>query len=74
MWELLSANRVPKVNRIPVPVGPFPAGTPTTIVFSRDPLTGQVLCDDVVENRGHYYGSQLSTFEKTALIYWLQYQ
>lgn len=74
MWELLSANRVPKVNRIPVAVGPFPMGTPTTIVFSRDPLTGQVLCDDVVENRGHYYGSQLSTFEKTALIYWLQYQ
>jgi hypothetical protein len=74
MSELLSASRTPKINTIPVALGPFPAGTPTTIVFSRDPVTGQVLCDDVVENRGHYYGSDLDAFSKLALIYWLQYQ
>jgi cytochrome c5 len=74
MRELLNANRVPKINRIPVQVGPFPPGTPTTIVFSRDPVTGAVLCDDTVENRGHYYGADLDEFSKTALIYWLQYQ
>jgi cytochrome c5 len=74
MNELLSANRTPKINRIPVALGPFPAGTPTTIVFSRDPATGAVLCDDVVENHGHYYGSNLDAFSKFALIYYLLYQ
>jgi cytochrome c5 len=74
MWELLKPSRTPKINTIPVALGPFPAGTPTTLVFSRDPATGAVLCDDVVENRGHYYGSGLDDFSKVALIYWLQYQ
>jgi cytochrome c5 len=74
MIELLSADRAPKINRIPVAIGPFPAGTPTTLVFSRDPATGAVLCDDVVENHGHYYGSELGPLAKAALIYWLQYQ
>jgi hypothetical protein len=37
-------------------------------------VTGAVLCDDTVENRGHYYGADLDEFSKTALIYWLQYQ
>ena len=74
MLELLSSSRTPKVNRIPVALGPFPAGTPTTLVFSRDPATGQLLCDDVVENRGHYYGADLDDDAKDALIYWLQYQ
>lgn len=74
MTELLSANRTPKINTIPVALGPFPAGTPTTLVFSRDPDTGEVLCDDVVENRGHYYGSRLDPVSKAALIFWLQFQ
>jgi mono/diheme cytochrome c family protein len=74
MDELLKPAREPKINRIPVALGPFPAGTPTTLVFSRDPSTGAVLCDDVVENHGHHYGSQLDAFSKVALIYWLQYQ
>jgi cytochrome c5 len=74
MMELLGDEREPKINRIPVPLGPFPAGTPTTIVFSRDPATGAVLCDDIVENRGHYYGADLSDFSKIALTYWLLYQ
>jgi cytochrome c5 len=74
MNELLSDDRVPKINRIPVAIGPFPAGTPTTLVFSRDPATGAVLCDDVVENHGHYYGADLDPFKKFALIYWLLYQ
>ena len=74
MNELLSAEREPKINRIPVALGPFPAGTPTTLVFSRDPTSGAVLCDDIVENRGHHYGANLDGFSKFALIHWLQYQ
>lgn len=74
MRELLSATRTPKVNRLPVALGPFPAGTPLTLVFSRDPATGAVLCDDAVENRGHTYGAELATVDRDALIYWLRYQ
>jgi hypothetical protein len=74
MYEMMSATRTPKVNVLPVPIGPFPAGTPLTYVFSRDPATGQLLCDDVVENRGHTYGAELSASGKAALIYWLKYQ
>ncbi len=74
MWELLSTDRTPKINVTPIPVGPFPAGTPLAYIFSRDPTTGQLLCDDVVENRGHYYGADLGVLSKIALIYWLQYQ
>lgn len=73
MQELLSANRPPKINTLPVAVGPFPAGTPLTFVFSRDP-TGKLLCNDVVENRGHHYGAELFNEEKRALIYWLKHQ
>lgn len=74
MQEMMSTTRVPKVNRLPVALGPFPAGTPLTLVYSRDPTTGQVLCDDAIENRGHTYGSDLSAPVKDALIYWLKYQ
>jgi hypothetical protein len=74
MLELMQPSRPEKINRIPVAIGPFPAGTPATLVFSRDPATGAVLCDDVVENRGHYYGANLDIISKVALIYWLQYQ
>lgn len=73
MQELLAANRTPKVNRLPAAVGPFPAGTPLTFVFSRDP-TGKLLCNDSIENRGHHYGSALFDEEKKALIYWLKQQ
>ena len=75
MWELLSADRDPVVHRIPIALGPFPAGTPTRYVFSSpDPATGAAKCMDFVENRGHYYGSDLPPFVKVALIHWLQYQ
>lgn len=74
MWELLSKERAPKINASPVAVGPFPAGTPLTLIFSRDPASGKVLCDDTVENAGHYYGSHLSRSQKAALIHWLKYQ
>jgi len=75
MWELLSDDREPVIHTIPVAVGPFPAGTPTRFVFSSpDPTTGQARCMDFVENRGHTYGSQLNSFQKGALILWLQYQ
>lgn len=73
MLELLSPTRVPLVNRLPVALGPFPAGTPLTFVFSRDP-SGSVLCSDTVENRGHSYGAGLSPAEKAALIEFLKFQ
>lgn len=74
MWELLSADRVPKINTIPVQVGPFPPGTPLAYVVNRDPATGALLCDDVVENRGHYFGAELSDSKKDDLIYFLKFQ
>ena len=33
MWELLSVDREPKINVLPVDVGPFLEGTPLTFVF-----------------------------------------
>ncbi|ABA58523.1 hypothetical protein Noc_2063 [Nitrosococcus oceani ATCC 19707] len=74
MRELLSPFRVSKINVLPVSAGPFPAGTPLTFVFSRDPETNVLLCDDIVENRGHYYGSELPEEDKEALISWLKRQ
>jgi hypothetical protein len=73
MLELLQPARTPKVNRFPVTFGPIPAGTPVTAVFSRAP-DGSLLCSDFVENRGHYFGSDLSADDKEELIYYLQYQ
>ncbi|ADE13407.1 conserved hypothetical protein [Nitrosococcus halophilus Nc 4] len=74
MRELLSPFRVPQINMLPVSIGPFPAGTPLTYVFSRDPETNELLCDDIIENRGHYYGSELPEEDKEALIFWLKRQ
>lgn len=74
MWELLTYPRAPRVYRTPVPVGPFPAGTPLTFIFSRDPATGALNCADAVENGGHAFGSTLSYEDKDALIYWLKFQ
>lgn len=74
MQDLLSTERAPKINTLPFAVGPFPAGTPLAYLFSRDPATGQLLCDDVVENHGHYFGSELPGFMKFALSYWLLFQ
>lgn len=61
-------NRSPRVQRLPIAVGPFPAGTPLAFVFNRDPVTGDVLCDDIIENRGYQYGANLSEDDKAALI------
>lgn len=75
MNEMMSNTRVPKVHVLPFPLSPtIPAGTPLHYIFSRDPATGQVLCTDVVENKGHTYGADLSPAAKSALIYWLKYQ
>jgi mono/diheme cytochrome c family protein len=74
MWELLRDDRTPVIHTLPVAVGPFPAGTPLHQVFSRHPVTGEVLCTDYVENKGHTYGADLSRWQKSALIYWLQFQ
>ncbi len=73
MRELLSLHRLPKINTLPVSIGPFPAGTPLTFVFSRAP-SGTLLCDDIVENKGHYYGADLPEEDKEALIFWLRWQ
>ncbi len=72
MWELLSATRPQKINRSPRAVGNFPEGTPLTSIFSRNSRTGALLCDDIIENRGHTYGSELTEADKNALIYWLE--
>ncbi|MCC6552911.1 MAG: hypothetical protein IT372_07810 [Polyangiaceae bacterium] len=74
MKELLASSREPRIETSPIAIGPFPAGTPVTTIFSRDPATGAVLCDDVVENRGHRHGAGLPDADKEALIYWLQFQ
>lgn len=74
MRELLRTDRVPVVNRIPFAIGPFPAGTPLGAVVNRDPATGALLCDDYVENRGHYFGADLADADKDALIYYLRFQ
>jgi hypothetical protein len=74
MHELLSTARAPKVHTIPFPIGPFPAGTPLALVVNRNPATGQLLCGDYVENRGHYFGAGLSAADKDALIYFLRFQ
>jgi len=74
MYELLSATRTPVINTIPVDVGPFPAGTPLAYVVNRDPGTGALLCDDVVENGGHHFGSELSDRRKSDLIYYLRFK
>ena len=75
MYEMMSTTRVPLVHRLPFALSPtIPAGTPLHYIFSRDPATGQVLCTDVVENKGHTYGADLSPSAKAALIYWLKYQ
>ncbi|MGE3683368.1 MAG: hypothetical protein AB7G93_16715 [Bdellovibrionales bacterium] len=74
MRELLTANRAEKIHVTPVAVGSFPAGTPLQYIFSRDASSGRLLCDDIVENRGHTYGSTLPESDKDALIHWLRYQ
>ncbi len=74
MFELMSNDRVPVIQRSPVAIGPFPAGTPLQYIFSRSPTTGQVLCTDIVENAGHHYGADLAVWDKVALIGWLQFQ
>lgn len=72
MRELLQASRPPKVNYSAVALGPFPVGTPLAYIFNRHPTTGALLCDDIVENRGHHYGSELIESDKESLIYWLK--
>ena len=74
MSELLSDDRAPKINVTPIDLPGIPAGTPLAYVFSRDPTTGQVLCDDVIENRGHHYGAGLPGWAKVLLVYYLQFQ
>lgn len=74
MQELLTFPREPKINRLPVDVGQFPAGTPLAYLFSRDPESKALLCEDVVENRGHYFGSDLTESQKSNLTYWLRFQ
>jgi hypothetical protein len=77
MLELMSANRTPIINVLTEPVylpdgqGGYtvvPAGTPHHYVYS----AGK--CVDLVQNRGHYFGADLPSWKKEALIYFLRYQ
>jgi len=49
-----------------IPV-PLPAATPVGAFANLDQTTGQLLCDDFVENGGHYFGAFLSDSEKNDL-------
>lgn len=78
MMELLSSQRTPKINVTPMditlPDGTIlHAGTPLHYLFSRA-ADGSLLCDDFLENRGHYFGSELSKRKKAALIEYLKFQ
>ncbi len=78
MRELLATERDPVVFTTPIDLptssGVIPAGTPLAYIFSRNPATGDVLCTDTIENRGHHYGSDLPDADKEALIHWLKFQ
>jgi mono/diheme cytochrome c family protein len=45
----------------------LPAGTPVALFANFDPATGKLLCDDLVENGGHYFGALLSDRDKYRL-------
>lgn len=77
MQELLSTDRVPQIDQLPPSVTSalgLPPGSPADLIFSRDQATGEILCLDPVENRGHYFGADLSDQDKAALIEWLKFQ
>jgi hypothetical protein len=42
----------------------LPAGTPVAAFANLDPATFQLLCDDFVENGGHYFGATLPDHQK----------
>ncbi len=50
----------------------LPAGTPVALFANLDQTTGQLLCSDLVENGGHYFGALLLPLEKAALTEYLK--
>lgn len=50
----------------------LPAGTPVAQFANIDPRTGENLCPDLEEYKGHYFGSDLSEEDKYALTEFLK--
>ena len=50
----------------------LPAGTPVALFANLDQATGKLLCSDLVENGGHYFGALLLPAEKAALTEYLK--
>ncbi len=69
-----SIQRTTDTIQIPGPTGPItlPAGFPVALYANLNPATGQNRCPDIFENQGHYFGSALSTKDKTALTEYLK--
>lgn len=50
----------------------LPAGTPVALFANLDQSTGKLLCGDLIENGGHYFGSLLFPSQKAALTEYLK--
>jgi hypothetical protein len=50
----------------------LPAGTPVALFANLDLGTGKLLCGDVIENGGHYFGALLPDGQKKALREYLK--
>lgn len=72
--ELSSIQRTDEAVQLPTPDGviTLPAGTPVAEFASTDPNSGANLCPDAIENKGHYFGSELTEEEKYALTEFLK--
>ncbi len=46
----------------------LPAGTPVALFANLDQSTGKLLCSDLIENGGHYFGALLLPAQKAALV------
>lgn len=60
--------------QLPTPSGliTLPVGTPIASFANLDPNTGESLCQDLLENQGHYFGADLSDEDKYALTEFLK--
>jgi hypothetical protein len=72
--ELGSIQRTDEAVQLPTPDGviTLPAGTPVADFASTDPNSGANLCPDAIENKGHYFGAELTEEEKYALTEFLK--
>lgn len=72
--ELGSILRTDDVVQLPTSAGviTLPVGTPIADFASTDPSSGANLCPDAIENKGHYYGADLTEAEKYVLTEFLK--